>query len=127
MACEKCGLAVFSKARLAAAGGVRLSPWPTNMKPAPAEPAVARNSPPQPHRRVGPAAWPRRHDVLTETARAAQFAGHDMNWLIDDHYPEVYQNTQHHRPATRCRPVHRSLTVAARIEASPIGRAHVWT
>src|ERR1035441_3851627 len=65
---------------------------PAHIKPALAEPAVARNSAQQPHHRIAPAAWHGRHDILTETARAAQVAGEDVKWLVDNHYPEVYQS-----------------------------------
>src|ERR1035437_7151496 len=70
-------------------GGSRASAWPANIKPALAEPAVPRSSPERPHHRIAPGAWSRKHDVLPETARAAQFAGHEMYRFTDNHYPEV--------------------------------------
>src|ERR1019366_3806989 len=67
---------------------LRFVPRYANMKPAPAAPAVPRNSVEHPHRRVVPAAWHRRHDVFAETTRAAYFAGQNLNWFVDDHYSE---------------------------------------
>src|ERR1019366_8268013 len=88
---------------------LRYVPRYANMKPAPAAPAVPRNSPQHPHHRVVPAAWHRWHDVLAETARAAHFAGHNLNWLIDDHYSEstkVHSTTAQAWPGLLFEPTH---------------------
>jgi len=79
-------LPVFPAARLIDAHGIAL---PAHIKPARAAPAVPRNSAKSPHQRIAPGAWTRKHDVLPETPRAAQFAGHEMYRFTDNHYPEV--------------------------------------